>query len=99
MVRRSAPFSSKWVAKQWRLCIMKHSRHYASSRTMLPELIPTDSARVLTQNTRHSFPAFSSCHADGQEEIPCTRCLKIHAPSNVCTEDCSVSTSIPTLPF
>ncbi|PYX55461.1 MAG: integrase [Acidobacteria bacterium] len=74
-------------------------RHYASSRTMLPELIPTDSARVLTQNTRHSFPAFSSCHADGQEEIPCTRCLKIHAPSNVCTEDCSVSTSIPTLPF
>src|ERR1700730_16473586 len=27
MVRRSAPFSSKWVAKQCRLCTQRHSRH------------------------------------------------------------------------
>ena len=27
MVRRSAPFSNRWVAKQWRLCRIRHSRH------------------------------------------------------------------------
>ena len=34
MVRRSAPFSSKWVAKQWRLCTQRHSRHYLPSLTI-----------------------------------------------------------------
>ena len=30
----STVFEQVGVAKQWRLCIMKHRRHYASSRTM-----------------------------------------------------------------
>jgi hypothetical protein len=34
MVRKSALASSRWVAKQWRLCRMRHRRHYAASRTM-----------------------------------------------------------------
>ena len=34
MVRKSAPDSSRWVAKQWRLCRMRHRRHYAAFRTM-----------------------------------------------------------------
>jgi hypothetical protein len=34
MVRRSVPASSMWVAQAWRLCRMRHRRHYAASRTM-----------------------------------------------------------------
>src|SRR5215469_5618416 len=45
MVRRSAPASSRWVAKQWRLCRVRHSRHYAASR--LCREIKTKEARRL----------------------------------------------------
>jgi hypothetical protein len=34
MLRRFTPASSKCVAKQWRLCRMRHRRHYAAYRTM-----------------------------------------------------------------
>jgi len=34
MVRRSAPASSRCVAKQWRLCLWRHRRHYLPFLTM-----------------------------------------------------------------
>src|SRR6202035_5060317 len=34
MVRKSVPDSSRWVAKQWRLCLPRHRRHYLPFRTM-----------------------------------------------------------------
>ena len=34
MVRRSVPDSSRWVAKQWRLCAQRHRRHYLPFLTM-----------------------------------------------------------------
>jgi hypothetical protein len=38
MVRKSAPASSRWVAKQWRLFRGRDSRHYAGFRTIPGEV-------------------------------------------------------------
>ena len=62
-MRRSAPFSSKCVAKQWRLCLSRHSRHYVPCLTMsrngeplrtLPGEIRSPPAKPADM-TRHSF--------------------------------------------
>ena len=34
ITRMSTLRSSKWVAKEWRLCLQRHRRHYISFRTM-----------------------------------------------------------------
>jgi hypothetical protein len=63
MVWRSAPDSSKWVAKQCLLCLERHRRHYVPCLTMsrngellrnLPGEIRSPPAKPADM-TRHSF--------------------------------------------
>jgi len=48
MVWRSAPASSKWVAKQWRLCLSRHSRHYLPFLTMSSEMGEPGNRSIIT---------------------------------------------------
>ncbi len=48
MVRRSAPFSSKCVAKQCRLCTQRHSRHYLPFLTMSSDMEWSGDRSIIT---------------------------------------------------